>query len=93
LFSAAMVCYRESVSATKSMEAVLPEDVAKAVTRGESQSLLAWLDRGGNVDCRDAKGRTVLMLGNCEGFSDSPSSLSRLSLSACSLAQTASHRV
>ena len=44
-------------------EHLLPDDIAKAVTRGDLSPLTAWLDSNeGSVDGRDAKGRSVLML-------------------------------
>ena len=46
------------------MSAVLPDDIARQVARGEAEGLLTWLDRdGGDVNARDSKGRTILMLG------------------------------
>ena len=55
-------------------ESTLPEDIAKEVARGNYSPLREWLDGPeGDVDARDAKGRTVLMLAVAVGCANAAS--------------------
>ena len=55
-------------------ESTLPEDIAKEVARGNYSPLRVWLDGPeGDVDARDTKGRTVLMLAVAVGCANAAS--------------------
>ena len=42
----------------------LPEEIARHIAHGDARTFIEWIESGqGNIDSRDGRGRTVLMLG------------------------------